>query len=209
VPVNVVGSDCDRRSKASKPSPDFLRAPHSLEARLRRSGEPLSKRRTYDTKETDGMEIRTAVRGDLHALAHCEARAFDWTERPIEGDGAQSHFRLLSEIANGEIQVATQAGQVVGYISFTTIYDHLFISAIGVLPEHQRRGVGSKLLATAAQEATRRGLAHISLFTDGPAAHTLAFYRNRGFRETGRCEGPDFERIYLSKPLAPNAAAAA
>jgi ribosomal protein S18 acetylase RimI-like enzyme len=155
------------------------------------------------------MEIRTAVRADLAALALCEARAFGWPERPVEGDGARSHSRLLSEIANGQIEVATDAGRAVAFISCARTFDHLFVSVIGVLPEYQRRGLGDLLLAAAESEAARLGLSHVSLFDDGTEPHTLAFYRKRGYRETDRCEGAGFTRVYLSKPLSPGTAAAA
>jgi ribosomal protein S18 acetylase RimI-like enzyme len=155
------------------------------------------------------MEIRTAVRPDLTAIAACEASAFGSPPPSVAGDTTKSHARLLAQILQGEIRVVEDEIGVLGFISFSTNYEHLFVSTIAVLPQHQRQGLGTRLLATAELEAAQRGLAHVSLFTDGPASHNLAFYRSRGFRETGRCEGPDFARIYLSKPIARDAAAAA
>ncbi len=155
------------------------------------------------------MEIRTAVRPDLSAISDCETNAFGSPRRLIDGDGTKSHARLLAQIRDGEIRVIENGNGVAGFISFTTNFEHLFVSTIAVLPQYQRQGLGSLLLAKAEQEAVRRGLDHVSLFTDGPAADNVAFYESRGFGETDRCEGPGFARIYLSKPVTSEAAKAA
>lgn len=149
------------------------------------------------------MEMRAAIAPDLASIAECEARAFGAPARVISGDGTVSHAALLTQIRDGNVCVITKAGRVLGFISFAVNFEHLFVGIIAVLPEHQRQGLGSRLLAAAERRAALSGLDYVSLFSDGSDSPSTAFYRNRGYRETGRSVGPDFLRVYLSKAIAP------
>lgn len=163
------------------------------------------------------MEIRAADWPDLACLVRCEAEAFELQPRAVdadfagqlESDVAKTHTVLAAQIRAGQIHVAMRADEVVGYVSVTADYEHLFVGAIAVLPAHQRQGLGSRLLAFAEQTAARRGMEFVSLYTDGLKAANLRFYTNRGYGETDRTEGPDFLRVYYSKLIVPVAARAA
>ncbi len=155
------------------------------------------------------MEIRAAEWPDLACVARCEAEAFALKQRPVNGELAKSHTVLASQIRSGEIFVVTQSDRVVGYVSIAANYEHLFVGAIAVLPENQRQGIGSSLLAFAEQTASRRGLDFVSLYSDGHITENTRFYKRRGYHETDRTEGPDFLRVYYSKAIAPITARAA
>ncbi len=155
------------------------------------------------------MEIRAAEWPDLGCVARCEADAFALAPRRVDGDIAKAHSVLAAQIRAGEIHVATHSGRVIGYVSFATNYEHLFVGAIAVLPERQRQGVGSHLLAFAERTAADRDLDFVSLHSDGMIASNTRFYARRGYRETDRCEGPNYLRIYYSKAIAPPTAQAA
>lgn len=147
------------------------------------------------------MEIRAAQWTDLAAIVECEARGFGTPPRQLGSDGASAHAKLLGQIRAGEIAVISQGSAVLGFISVAAQYEHLYVAAIAVLPEHQRRGLGSRLLVHAERQGARCGLAFVSLSTDGSIAANMAFYRHHGYRETERCEAPNFSRVYFSKAI--------
>lgn len=155
------------------------------------------------------MEIRAAEWSDLGCVVQCEAEAFALAPRTHDGDVAKAHTVLAAQIRAGEIYVVTKSGRVLGYVSFATNCEHLFIGAIAVLPAHQRQGVGSCLLAFAELAAVDRELDFVSLYSDGMIAANTRFYVHRGYRETDRCDGPGFLRIYYSKDVPPVTARAA
>jgi GNAT superfamily N-acetyltransferase len=93
--------------------------------------------------------------------------------------------------------------QVLGYISFSPNRDYLFVDAVAVLPRLHRQALGTQLLAFAEEETLRLGLRSVRLFTNGRIAGNLIFYRQRGYRETGRCDEGSFSRVFYSKETAP------
>ncbi|WP_433513631.1 GNAT family N-acetyltransferase [Nonomuraea sp. CA-143628] len=102
------------------------------------------------------MELREERPGDADAVRHVHLRAF--------GD----HGRVVADLVDslrsggGLALVAEADGQVVGHVMFTRslldaprrLVDVQVLSPLGVLPEHQRQGIGSALV--------RAGLATLS-----------------------------------------------
>lgn len=56
------------------------------------------------------------------------------------------------------------------------------IGGIAVEPEQQGRGIGSRLIAGAIEEATRRGAEKLTPHVLGTNAAAIALYRSHGFR---------------------------
>jgi len=146
---------------------------------------------------SDTMKVRGAKASDLTAVASCADLAFDVPRTP------DNRAELASQIQQGLIQVMGDAARVLGYISFSPNRDHLFVDAIVVMPEHQRQGIGGRLLAFAEQVALRLGLRSVRLFTSGEIAGNLIFYRRRGYHKTGCCREGSFSRVFYSKNIAP------
>ena len=76
-----------------------------------------------------------------------------------------------------------------------------FVDLLHVEAGHRGRGIGSRLLATAEEEARRRGCRQVVL-----ATHTFQapdFYAGRGYREVGRVEGypAGHAQVHLVKQL--------
>ena len=57
------------------------------------------------------------------------------------------------------------------------------ISRLYVLPNLQRRGIATALLAHVEGTAKRRGLREIAIWTDPEAIWAVSFYKRRGYRE--------------------------
>ncbi len=73
--------------------------------------------------------------------------------------------------------VAELAGTVVGFSSM----EKNEVSALYVHPDHQNRGIGSKLLARVETEAARQGIRHLTLFA---SVNSRKFYEAHGYHVT-------------------------
>jgi GNAT superfamily N-acetyltransferase len=65
-------------------------------------------------------------------------------------------------------------------------YGSLFISGVAVYSEHRRRGIGTRLLATAQQQAVSYGLARLSVICLAQNQGAMRLYNRLGFREIDR-----------------------
>jgi ribosomal protein S18 acetylase RimI-like enzyme len=143
------------------------------------------------------MQIRAATPSDLAAVAWCADLSFGSPRSP------DNRVELALQIQEGSVHVICDAVQVLGYISFSPNRDYLFVDAVAVLPRVHRQGLGTQLLAFAENETLRLRLRSVRLFTNGRIAGNLIFYRQRGYRETGRCDEGSFSRVFYCKETAP------
>jgi predicted N-acetyltransferase YhbS len=143
------------------------------------------------------MQIRAATPSDLAAVASCADLSFGSPRSP------DNRVELALQIQEGSVHVICDDVQVLGYISFSPNRDYLFVDAVAVLPRLHRQGLGTQLLAFAEKETLRLDLRSVRLFTNGRIAGNLIFYRQRGYRETGRCDEDSFSRVFYSKETAP------
>ena len=95
--------------------------------------------------------------------------------------------------------MATDSGAVVGVLVLVARSDHLLLENIAVTPTAQGRGIGNELLAFAEDNARRRGLDQIRLYTHETMIENLAYYARHGYTETHRAEEHGFRRVFLSK----------
>jgi ribosomal protein S18 acetylase RimI-like enzyme len=79
--------------------------------------------------------------------------------------------------------------------------DHLLIENIAVHPGAQGRGFGRVLMSFAEQEAARRGLTRMTLFTHEVMTENQAIYARLGYTEVERRAEDGYRRIYMEKRL--------
>jgi len=91
---------------------------------------------------------------------------------------------------------------VVGLVSLTPEPDSLLIENIAVHPSAQGTGLGRLLLEFAEQEATRRRLSRVSLYTNEAMTESQAVYTRLGYREVRRATEHGYRRIFMIKDLA-------
>ena len=152
------------------------------------------------------MEIRDALAADAADVRRVVAAAF--------GDGRGDHGTEVADlwddvVASGHARaslVAVQDGEVVGHVGVShswldarrELVDVLVLSPLSVLPDRQRGGVGSALVAAAVEAGRRLGTP--ALFLEG----SPTYYGARGFRpgrELGflpaseRTPGPAFQVV--------------
>jgi len=75
--------------------------------------------------------------------------------------------------------------------------DAYFVDNIAVDPARQGRGLGRKLMAHAADEAKRRHLLAIRLYTNAAMTENLSMYAHMEFIETHRVVEKGFARVYM------------
>ena len=146
--------------------------------------------------------VRQAVVGDHAAVVGCVNAAFEGFTAQIGKPPAPLLADYRALIAAGRVHVLEVAGGVAGVLVTEAMADHLFVDVLAVRPALQRRGIGRRLMAFAAQEAHRRGLAEVRLYTHEVMHGALALYRALHYEETERRLEDGYARVYLRMPLA-------
>ena len=107
--------------------------------------------------------------------------------------------------------VALSKGRIVGFITLFFAEGRLNIGWIGVRPDHQKKGIGSRLLACAEEFGRRHGVTEIATWTLGdgvdykPYEATRRFYFSRGFTvyQRSTTDNPGCpQEIKIKKPIA-------
>ncbi|MBI4801454.1 MAG: GNAT family N-acetyltransferase [Elusimicrobia bacterium] len=84
--------------------------------------------------------------------------------------------------------VAVSEGKIVGFITLFFAEGRLNIGWMGVRPDYQKRGIGSRLLARAEEFGRQHGMTEIATYTLGdsvdykPYEATREFYFKQGFK---------------------------
>jgi ribosomal protein S18 acetylase RimI-like enzyme len=104
-------------------------------------------------------------------------------------------------VQSGQAWVAEADGAIAGLLVLVVYPGYLLIENIAVQPSAQRRGIGTRLLELAEDEARAHGLGEIRLYTNEGMTENLAFYPRHGYRETRRAEENGFRRVFFSKQV--------
>lgn len=100
--------------------------------------------------------------------------------------------RHLELIAGGACWVAkAQDGALVGFLAAQPAARALHLWELSVRQDHQQRGIGRALVATAFTFAREQGLDAITLSTFRDVPWNEPFYRSLGFKTLGPCECDD------------------
>jgi len=98
------------------------------------------------------------------------------------GEEEQLTFDRIFSLAELPAYVAKQNGVVAGFVSYSEIDDSVLIVALGVLPQHQGSGVGSKLVGKVEAEAKRKKKSKLLVSTSNDDLPALGFYQHLGFQ---------------------------
>lgn len=94
--------------------------------------------------------------------------------------------------ALGLLWVAAVDGRAVGFAVGDVYGENFHLEEIDVLPEVQGRGLGAALIAALIEEATRRGMAAVTLRTFLTTPWSVRLYEKIGFRRWDPAPLPDF-----------------
>lgn len=126
------------------------------------------------------VNVREATPDDFIGIVRIADSLPEWFDK--EGREA-----IPIDIKHHHCIIAEDSKSIIGFISLFVYEGRLSISWMGVLPEAQNKGVGSKLLQKAEEHGRQLGLKEIATYTLGdsvdykPYEQTRKFYYKNGF----------------------------
>jgi GNAT superfamily N-acetyltransferase len=126
------------------------------------------------------IAIRPVQPDDMETLAHIEAAAFEPLWRHSARALRQAHQQAFS------FDVAEWNGRVVGFQYSTSKQKNAHLARMTVLPQAQKNGIGSALLAHAIQQYKRHNLHYITLNTQIDNYPSQKLYTKYGFQTQGQ-----------------------
>lgn len=141
------------------------------------------------------IEVRAARPDDDDALVTVDAAT--WTPAVSPAPQPEAGTAFFGERTNPEDVLVALVDSVVvaGYVQLkqtspVTSHEHvLLINGLAVHPDHQRSGIGRRLVEAAVEEARRRGARKLSLRVLGPNAGARTLYEALGFVVEGVLRG--------------------
>lgn len=147
--------------------------------------------------------IRVAGAVDLPAVVACVEAAFKGYIPLIGKPPGPMLVDYAPLIERRSVHLLEHEGALMGLIVMEPCPDHLFVETLAVHPDHQRKGVGARLMRFAETEAQRFNLPEMRLYTHAKMAPSLAFYDKLGFAVRERRTESGYDRIYLTRPVEP------
>jgi len=158
--------------------------------RLEYPADPANNRRRGDVVIAAGgkYRVRFAERRDLHALPAIErlaaVRFREFGLDHVYGRCFMTAEEFETRQHRGVLWVvANEANRPVGFATCSQLDEAAHLDEIDVVPQHGRRGLGSRLLRAVCAWARTRSYAAITLSTTRRVPWNEPFYRRRGFRE--------------------------
>jgi ribosomal protein S18 acetylase RimI-like enzyme len=98
--------------------------------------------------------------------------------------GEEEQLTFDREFAVAELPgyVAKVDNSIIGFVSIAETGDAVTVVALGILPQYQCSGVGSRLIAKVEVEAKRLRKRRVLVSTSNDDLPALAFYQSRGFQ---------------------------
>lgn len=154
------------------------------------------------------LQLRVAHAADAERLVEVINPAF----RKAEGyiiNGDRVDFELIqSLLTKGEFLIVEDESVMAGCVYVERRGERAYLGLLSVAPERQKTGLGSTLMREAEQHCANAGCRFMDLRTINLRTDNAAFYKRRGYVETGtETFPPDVETklpchfITMSKPL--------
>ncbi|HVC19676.1 MAG TPA: GNAT family N-acetyltransferase [Vicinamibacterales bacterium] len=151
--------------------------------------------------DADAPLIRLARSDDRDAVERCVHEAYVHDVPRIGRKPAPMLADYARLIAAGRVHVVPGPSGILAVLVTEPHETWLLIENVAVLPSHQGRGLGSRLLAWAEQLARAAGLDELRLYTNERMIENQRFYRHRGFVELERRTEDGYARVYMRRQL--------
>lgn len=145
--------------------------------------------------------IRAATIGDIAKIRGIARVAYNKYVSRLGSEPAPMTADYHADVTASRAVVIQIGERLCGYMVSWPEQDAYFIENIGVDPQYQGHGLGRRLIAYAALEASRLSLPALSLYTNEVMTENLAMYAHLGFVETHRVSESGFRRVYMSRTL--------
>jgi ribosomal protein S18 acetylase RimI-like enzyme len=132
----------------------------------------------YVVKPADKRHLKS-----LPAIERVAAEVFPLEDMPLTLRSEVTSIDVLQDAyRRGLLWVAVDEADVaVGFLLADVVDGHFHIKELDVHPDHQRKGLGTKLLQCAYDTAAERRFQLITLTTFGHLQWNAPFYRRHGF----------------------------
>jgi predicted N-acetyltransferase YhbS len=131
------------------------------------------------------VQIRIANNIDAESLVALINAAFWISEGPITGRERIDLETLRLLLAKGKFLVAEDEGTLAGCVYLEARGERCYLGLLTVDPERQKSGIGSILMREAEERSVQEGFRFIDLRTINLKENNIAFYKHRGYIETG------------------------
>lgn len=156
------------------------------------------------TELINGMQIRRASSQDLDIVYSVIRSSADW----LKGQGMDhwdkyyTREKVVEKLKSQEVYLAFDKDNVVGTITFDTnpvsYYEErdlanfsdpeakaLYVTALAVLPEQQKKGIAGSLMKFAEDRAKEKGVGFVRFDCRAMYIDLVKFYRNRDYKVVG------------------------
>jgi GNAT superfamily N-acetyltransferase len=140
--------------------------------------------RPASTTSSSNLSLRNATVSDLDAITDLVNRAFRIERFFVAGDRI-SPSEVREHFATGVFFVAEQDRLLIGSIYVELRGERSYVGLLAVDPAQQRTGIGSRLMTAAEEYARANGCRAMDLQIVNVRPELAAFYRRRGYVETG------------------------
>lgn len=147
------------------------------------------------------IEMRQAVAADAAAVRALTRQAYAKWVAITGREPLPMRVDYVEALTKNRFDLLEEDGVLVALIETQREPDHLLIVNVAVSPDHQKRGLGRRLLAHAEWLASEAGYGEIRLYTNSLMAENIAFYQMLGYR-IDREEDPEPRRqVHMSKAI--------
>ena len=119
------------------------------------------------------MDVRKAAAADVPLIEACARSAYALYVERIGREPPPMVADFAAQVRDAQAYVAEADGQVLGLVVFYPEGDHILPENVAVLPEHQGRGIGRRLIAFVEQAARRGGFTAVELYTNEKMVENL------------------------------------
>lgn len=150
--------------------------------------------------------IRLAREGEAETLRQLVRAAYAHYVPRLGREPAPMTDDYAARIAAGQAWLLEAEGRPFGALVLEDTEEGLLIDNIAIAAEARGTGQGRRLMAFAEEEARLRGHARVWLYTNEKMIENIALYTRLGYRETHRAEQHGHRRVFMEKPISPEAA---
>jgi len=147
------------------------------------------------------IQIRIATADDLDDVKSCAYAAYSKYIVRMDREPAPMLADFVSQIALGQVYVASCGSTFAGYVVFYGERDHIHLENIAVVPTQAGKGIGKRLMEYVEQSARASGLNAVVLYTNEAMTENLAMYPKLGYVETERKNQDGFNRVFFRKAV--------
>jgi|Deesub1362A_J573_1020465.scaffolds.fasta_scaffold01767_6 ribosomal protein S18 acetylase RimI-like enzyme len=131
------------------------------------------------------IEIISAVPDDSFFMARVMRSVIPLYEPIMPGAFERQALRFERDglPRNYNVSIIRLEGQPIGFVGFTSLTPEIaYLIALYLLPEHQRKGYGTKVLNMVVDSLSQKGIKEVILLVHQKAYWAINFYVKNGFR---------------------------